>query len=380
MNAETILTNALVVTPDEEFAGTVLVRAADIAAVDRGRSHLPAALDLEGDYLLPGLVDVHTDNLEKHAVPRPGVRWNARAALLAHDAQSAAAGVTSVLDALCLGAVGEDRGREQTFRDGVAELRATMPRGLLRADHYLHLRCEVSVGNMLDFYAEVRDDPLVMMVSLMDHTPGEGQYSNIERWKAQQKLRFGRRPEEAEAFLLERRDSRTRWRQHNRSAVLEHALGRRLPVANHDARTEQEIAEDAGAGITIAEFPVSAEAAAAANRTGMEVIIGAPNIVRGGSHSGNVAALDLLGAGHADVIASDYVPEAMLAAAFMLHQGHGMALAAAVNLVSRNPARMVGLAGRGAIGTGMRADLVHAHLTDGVPHVRQVWRAGRRVA
>ncbi|MCC7426557.1 MAG: alpha-D-ribose 1-methylphosphonate 5-triphosphate diphosphatase [Alphaproteobacteria bacterium] len=379
MSTETVYTNAVIVTPEEAFTGTVLVRGSTIAAIDRGRSTLRAALDLEGDYLLPGLVDVHTDNVERHMVPRAGVRWNPRGAMLSHDAQSAAAGVTTVLDAMCLGAVGADRGREQTFEEVVAELRALVPRGLLRSEHFLHLRCEVSVGNMLDFFGRVADDPLVRMISLMDHTPGHGQYGDLDRWRASQFKRFGTSREEADAFLAERRESRARWRDHNRRAVLPRAKARGLPVASHDDRTVEEVAEGAREGITISEFPVTAEAAEAARGAGMDVIVGAPNIVRGGSHSGNVAAIELLRAGHADVIASDYVPDAMLSAAFHLFAAGEMGLPAAINLVTAIPARMVKLDDRGAIAVGKRADLVWAHLTDGVPHVRQVWRAGQRV-
>jgi alpha-D-ribose 1-methylphosphonate 5-triphosphate diphosphatase len=380
MSGEMILTNARIVTPSDVFLGTVVLRDGRIARIDQGSSAIPAAQDLAGDLLIPGLVDVHTDNLEKHMMPRPGVRWSPRAALLAHDAQVAASGVTTVLDALCVGEVEHADQRDQMFREGVAELRALAPRGLLRAEHFLHLRCEISAEGMLESFAVVADDPLVKMVSLMDHTPGVGQFADIEKYKRKNARSIGMNEQEAEAYVARRWALRERVREPNRIAILAAVAGRDIALASHDDRTEQEVADWREAGIGISEFPVTAEAARAARRHGMGIIAGAPNIVRGGSHSGNVRAADLLGEGLVDVFASDYVPAAMLAAAMLTHQKMHLPLPAAIATVSQRPALMVGLSDRGAIAPGLRADLVQVHLADGHPLVRQVWREGRRIA
>jgi alpha-D-ribose 1-methylphosphonate 5-triphosphate diphosphatase len=380
MSGETIFTNAQVVTEAEVFDGTVVLRGPEIVAVERGRSRLAAALDLEGDLLIPGLVDVHTDNLEKHMMPRPGVRWSARAALLAHDAQVASAGVTTVLDALCVGEVEHADQREQMFREGVAELRALAPRGLLRAEHLLHLRCELSVATMQESFEPVADDPLVRMVSLMDHTPGAGQFADVERYVKRNARTLGMTEAEARAYVARRRETRDRVRDANRDAILARLAGRPIALASHDDRTEDEVAAWHASGVRISEFPVSLVAAEAAKRHGMAVVAGGPNIVRGGSHSGNVAAADLVARGLVDVFASDYIPSSMLASALLLHDRHGIALPRAIATISAEPARMVGLDDRGRIAPGLRADLVQVHLADGHPLVRQVWREGRRIA
>lgn len=380
MNGETIFTNARVVTETEVFDGTVVLRGAEIVAVERGRSRLSAALDLEGDLLIPGLVDVHTDNLEKHMMPRPGVRWSARAALLAHDAQVASAGVTTVLDALCVGEVEHADQREQMFREGVAELRALAPRGLLRAEHLLHLRCELSVATMQESFEPVADDPLVRMVSLMDHTPGAGQFADVERYVKKNARTLGMTEAEARAYVARRREVRDRVRDANRDAILARLAGRPIALASHDDRTEDEVESWHASGVRISEFPVSLVAAEAAKRRGMAVVAGAPNIVRGGSHSGNVAAADLVARGLVDVFASDYIPSSMLASAMLLHERHGIALPRAIATIAAEPARLVGLEDRGRIAPGLRADLVQVHLADGHPLVRQVWREGRRIA
>jgi len=378
--SETVLTNARIVTPSDVVHGTVVLKDGRIARVDQGRSGLSAAQDLEGDLLLPGLVDVHTDNLEKHMMPRPGVRWSSRAALLAHDALVAAAGITTVLDALCVGEVEHADQRDQMFREGVAELRALSPRGLLRAEHFLHLRCEISVEGMEESFATVAHDPLVRMVSLMDHTPGVGQFADIEKYKRKNARSLGMTEQEAEAYVARRWAMRERMRGPNRAAILAAVAGRDVAVASHDDRTAAEVTEWAAAGITISEFPVTAEAARAARGLGMGIVAGAPNIVRGGSHSGNVRAADLMREGLVDVLASDYVPAAMLNAAFLVHERLHVPLPSAIATVTQRPALMVGLADRGAIAPTLRADLVQVHLADGHPLVRQVWREARRIA
>ena len=133
--------------------------------------------DLDGDYLIPGIVDTHTDNLERQVQPRSLARWPSRSAMVAHDAQCAAAGVTTVFDALCLGDLGFDKDRIRTFQDGVVDLDALNDAALLKAEHFLHLRCEVPAFDMLPLFDTVADHPLVRIVSLMDHSPGVGQYA-----------------------------------------------------------------------------------------------------------------------------------------------------------------------------------------------------------
>src|SRR6185437_5413862 len=172
-----ILTNVVLVLPHETLAGTIVLHGSAIAAIDPGRSAEPNALDMDGDYIVPGVVDVHTDNLERQVQPRSLARWPSRSAMVAHDAQCAAAGITTVLDALCLGDLGFDKERIRTFREGVIDLGALSGTGLLKADHFMHLRCEVPATDMLGLFDSVADHPLVRMVSLMDHSPGVGQYA-----------------------------------------------------------------------------------------------------------------------------------------------------------------------------------------------------------
>ncbi|MBR0671143.1 alpha-D-ribose 1-methylphosphonate 5-triphosphate diphosphatase [Neoroseomonas soli] len=380
MTAETILTNAILVLPEETLPGTLVIRDGRIAEIQPGRSHVAAARDLEGDHLIPGVVDVHTDNLERQVQPRQNARWPSRSAMVAHDAQCAAAGVTTVFDALCLGDLGFDAGRGQTFLDGVADLDAMAETGLLRSEHFLHLRCELPAPDMKPAMDPVADHPRVQMVSLMDHSPGVGQYRDVERYVAMRRKQTQMTVEQVEdriAFLL---DQRERLREPQRAWLMDRIRHRDLPIASHDDETPEEVRRNLADGITISEFPVTMAAAEAARDAKVEVIAGAPNIVRGGSHSGNVSAADLVRAGAADAFASDYVPASMVEAAWRTVEETGISLPKAVAMITDRPARMARLADRGRLEVGLRADLVQLRAVHGIPVVRRVWREGKRVA
>ena len=374
----TILTNARIVLADEVIHGTVVLDGDAISDVQPGRSNAQGAIDFEDDILMPGVVDVHTDNLERQVQPRSNARWPSRSAMLTHDAQCAVSGVTTVLDALCLGDLGFDKDRITTFRDGVRDLDALADTGLLKSEHFLHLRCELPAADMLELFDPVADHPRVRMVSLMDHSPGVGQYANLDRYRAMRR-REGVAAERIEQRILELQAQRARLRDPNRRRLLERMAGSPAVLASHDDRTEEEIEENHRDGIRISEFPVSMLAAKAARARGMSVIAGAPNIVRGGSHSGNVSAADLVREGAVDGLASDYVPASLIEAAFACVGQTGISLPEGVALVTAKPAEMARLADRGRIARGLRADLVRVREHEGTPVVRQVWRTGERV-
>jgi len=374
---ETVFTNAAIVLPGAVLHGSLRVTGGLIAAVDEGASALQGALDLEGDYLLPGAVDVHTDNLERQVQPRAGARWPSRSALLTHDAQCAGAGVTTVLDALCVGDLGFDEDRPRTCEEGVADLEAMAPTGLLKAEHYLHLRCELPAEGVPAMLEKLAAHHLLRLVSLMDHTPGTGQYGDLVRYR-QMRIRDGEPEAALDGKIAALQAQQARLRSPNRAALLAMLRGR-VTLASHDDRTLAEVAENLADGIGVAEFPVTLEAAAAARAGFQAVIAGAPNLVRGGSHTGNVGVLQLMQAGLVDALTSDYVPASLMDAAFLAAAQGVAALPDAVAMITEAPARIAGFTDRGRIAPGLRADLVRVRLHDGQPVVRQVWRAGERV-
>lgn len=375
---ERILTNARIVAGAAMVRGTVHVVGDRIASIDAGNSASPAAVDLQGDFLIPGLVDIHTDNLERHLEPRPRVEWPGLPALLTHDRQMAAAGVTTVFDALCIG----DRHRgcarpRDALLDALHAMQRAQRDGLLKAEHLLHLRCEVSTDAVVDTFAALVRDPFVRLVSLMDHTPGERQWQDLERWRTANRLPVG--DEELSAIFEQRRGYPAERKIAARIEVARLARDHGLPLASHDDATTDQVAEAAAVGVTISEFPTTQAAAVAARQAGMRVVMGAPNVVLGASHSGNVSARALAAARLIDGLASDYVPMSLVEACFVVHQTSGVSLPSAVAMVAAEPAAMVGLGDRGEIASGRRADLVRVRIYERMPIVTAVWRAGERV-
>jgi len=375
MSTETILTNARVVLRDAVVHGSVVLRDGAIAAIETGAKPVAGGEDLEGDHLLPGLVELHTDNVEKHLMPRPGVAWPSLPAILAHDAQIIAAGITTVLDALSVGAALHNKGRNDMLPEAVEAIGTACGAGLMRADHYLHLRCELSDDGVMEVFETYRDTPRVRMVSLMDHTPGQRQFVSLERFKVYYRGKYGLSEAEVDR-MIELYIGRAETVAAYRRTIAEACRDRGIVLASHDDATEAHIAEAAALDLAIAEFPTTIEAAQAAHRHGLTTVMGAPNVVRGGSHSGNVSALDLATEDLLDALSSDYMPISLLHAAFILYQRHGATLPAAIAKVSANPAAMVGLDDRGAIAEGRRADLIRVVVEHDIPVVRRVWRGG----
>ena len=374
---ETAFRNARIVTAAEVVEGSLLVRAGRIAALHPGYSANGA--DLEGDFLVPGLVELHTDNFERHLMPRPKVRWPAMPALVGHDAEIAAAGITTVYDALGLGDIGYEGMRSKDMTPVIAAIEDAAAAGLLRADHKLHVRCELPARNLMDLFEPFRDHPLVGLISVMDHTPGQRQWADLEHAKTYYCGKKGWTEEGFMKSIAGARENQERYAIPHRRYFVQHARQRGIPLATHDDTVPEHVAEAFAEGAVISEFPTRPEAARAARESGMAIVMGAPNVVRGGSHSGNVAAAELARLGLLDALSSDYVPASLLLAAFRLTADAGFSVPQAVATVSRNPARAVGLADRGEIAPGLRADLAQVRMVGEQPVVRAVWREGRRV-
>lgn len=373
-----IIRNAKIVTATEEFTGCMVIEAGTIHAIDRGDTSAPGAEDWAGDWLLPGLVELHTDNLEKHLVPRPGVLWNAHSATVMHDALCAAAGITTVLDSIVIGDMDQGGARSQTQHVSIKALHECREEGLLRVEHLLHLRCEVSAPDIVEVFEQYADDALVELVSLMDHTPGQRQWRDLSKYRRYSE-RYGRFDDaEYDALVASLTAHQQRYAIPNRAAIIAGSHARGLPLASHDD-TELAHVEQAGReGVAISEFPTTVAAARAARAAGLSIVMGGPNLVKGGSHSGNVAASELAQLDLLDIFSSDYVPASLLQSAFLLRDTTGWSLPKAVNTVTRNPARAIGLDDRGELAPGLRADLIRVRLSGDMPIVRGAWHMGER--
>lgn len=376
-----IIRNARIVTADDDFLGTLSIRGELIAELARGTSALAATDDWAGDYLLPGLVELHTDNLEKHLMPRPKVNWPILPAIVAHDAQIATAGITTVLDAISVGDIDSDSVRVQTLNACVQGLQDAARAGALRADHYLHMRLELAEENLLELFDPFLHDERLKLVSLMDHTPGQRQWTDISHYRTYVTGKRGWSEEKVDSMLGRLLERQQTYAAANRRDIIERCTRRTLPVplATHDDTTIDHVEEGVQDGVSISEFPTTLTAASAARARGLGIIMGAPNLVRGGSHSGNVSAAQLARADLLDVLSSDYVPASLLHAAFLLRK-EGFSIPDAIATVSRNPALMVGLLDRGEIAPELRADFLRVRMVDDIPVVLGVWKAGQRIA
>lgn len=388
---EFIFSNAEIVLADRVVRGSLCVRDGLIARVDEGRSSLPAAVDLEGDLLLPGLVELHTDNLERHVMPRPNAYWPVDAAVVNHDREIASAGITTVFNALCVGEVHSRSMRLRYLHEMSEAIEAQQADGALKAEHFLHWRCEVSYGGLIDLLEPLIRHERVRLVSVMDHTPGQRQFADIDRYAEYYLGKFNMSQAELDAFMAERMEDQQLHSERNRNNVVKMAQSHGHTLASHDDATPAHVEEAVRDAMAIAEFPTTIAAAQAAHKAGLAVLMGGPNIVRGGSHSGNAAARDLARLGVLDILSSDYVPASLLFAALRLAETAeerevaglevaGARLPKAVAMVTRNPARAVGLDDRGEIAPGLLADFIRVKTTKRTPIVREVWRGGGRVA
>lgn len=372
--------NARIVTADQVLHGTLSVRDGLFAGLSPAANG-SSADDWQGDYLLPGMVELHTDNLEKHLMPRPKVQWPVLPAILAHDAQIVAAGITTVLDAIGVGDIDPESVRTQTLHACVQGLRSARQAGLLRADHYLHLRLELAEADLLSLFTPFLQDDRLRLVSLMDHTPGQRQWADLEHYRTYVTGKRGWSEQKVEQMLGVLYERQQQHAAHNRSAVVRLCRQQPYPVplAAHDDTTSDHVLEGVRDGVCISEFPTTLQAARSAREHGLAIVMGAPNRVRGGSHSGNVSASELARHGLLDMLSSDYVPSSLLHGAFLLQQD-GYTLPQAIAAVSRTPARQIGLHDRGEIATGLRADFLRVRCIDEVPVVLGVWKQGRQIA
>ncbi len=224
-----IIRNARIVTPTESFIGCVVVEGDTIRSVERNSTAVPGAEDWDGDWLLPGLVELHTDNLEKHLVPRPGVLWNATSATVTHDAQCAASGITTVLDSIVIGDMDQGGSRSLTYDRSIEALHDCRERGLMRVEHLLHLRCEVSAPDILRVFERYADDPLVELVSVMDHTPGQRQWRDVFKYRRYAERNGSMRDDEYERRVDELRSQQLQYAAAHRAAVIAGSHGTAPP-------------------------------------------------------------------------------------------------------------------------------------------------------
>lgn len=338
----------------------VAVRDGVLAAVEPHRRGLSADVDGQGLLCIPGVVDTHSDGLEKERLPRPGAELPMEFALLSFEGKLRAAGVTTVFH----GAGFEQstgRGTPRTIEGAelFCDTIEARPNGLL--DHQILYRLDVRCAQgLVALKSRLAGQAGMPLVSHEDHTPGIGQYADRAYYERYMMGSRGMTADEAVRHvddLIAERSGRLDIREEAMGWLAEQALSGRIRLLGHDLTSEAEVDELVARGGAVAEFPTTLAAAQAARDRGLPVVVGAPNVLRGGSHNGNASGRELIERGLVTSIASDYLPSGLLAAVFTLVDVARISLPAAVALVTSGPADVAGLADRGRLQPGLRADL-----------------------
>jgi alpha-D-ribose 1-methylphosphonate 5-triphosphate diphosphatase len=378
-----IIRNVRVVTPDEVLPDAAVVVE---QGVIRDITTQPVSvngfvrIDGRGRLLMPGFIDIHSDVIENAIQPRPGGRFPVDIALHELDKQLVACGVTSIYHCLCF----LDSHENPPFRNAEMTDRLIHQihslKGEFRARTYVHARYEVTNAEGFAPVESLIRRRLIHFFSLMDHTPGQGQYSEVAHFRAYYAKARGLSMEHVDRLIERRLEASRRidW------AGIEHLAkvcrSNAIRMASHDDDSNHKVAAVHRLGVTLSEFPVNMEAARAARRHGMMISLGSPNVLRGASLTGNLSGREALCAGLGDILCSDYAPMSLLHAAINLYREDIMDLPGAVRLVTLNAARATGLdLFTGAIAPGKAADLVMVDDRRKVAEVVRTFVAGREV-
>lgn len=373
----TLLTNARIVLPDGVLENSaLLIENGRIAAIDPVGAQAARVVDLHGQTLLPGLVDVHCDAIEKEAEPRSRVLFPLDFAVAQVDRRNAAAGITTPYHALSFANREWGVRNNETAAQVIRAVRAFRTHSLV--DNRIHCRYEVTDLAAVPVLTALMDEGLVDLLSVMDHSPGQGQFKTLDAYLEYMMGNHGMSREQAEEAA------------HAKTAAQDGAVGRvelllaharryGIPTASHDDDSVHRIAAMRALGVAMSEFPITLDTAKAAVSCGLPTILGAPNVLRGQSQSGSMRAIDAIRAGVASCLCSDYQPSTLIAAAFTAARQADLPLSKAIALVSANPAQACGLADRGRIEVGLRADLVAVTMVGAQPLISHTWSAGRLV-
>ncbi|MDD5027936.1 MAG: alpha-D-ribose 1-methylphosphonate 5-triphosphate diphosphatase [Rhodoferax sp.] len=369
-----LLTHARVVFANEVRDDVaILIENGIIAAIDPQAVGNTRALDLSNHLLLPGLIDLHCDALEKEVEPRPGVHFPLDFACAQADRRNAVAGITTVFHALSF-ANHELGVRNNAFAAEIARaVHAWQAHALV--DNRVHLRYEVTDATAPPLLTELLQQRHASLLSFMDHSPGQGQFQDVAAYRAYLARTYKTSDAEFDT-LLANKQAAAAGTMTRMTALASVANERGVSIASHDDDSVEKVNALASLGAVISEFPTNLTAAQAARAQGMATLFGAPNILRGKSQSGNMRALDAVLAGVADCLCGDYSAAALLPSVLKLPELAGIGLADAVALVTRNPARAAGLTDRGEVAVGQRADLVAVKHLGGLPQADRVWVAG----
>lgn len=374
----TYLTHATLITPDTVIKdGSLLIEDGYIVALNPESAPHADVIDIAGRYLLPGLVDLHCDAIEKEIEPRPKAFFPTEFAIAQIDQRNAALGVTTPFHGISfaheeLGVRNNDKAAEI-----VRSLHTYQPHALV--NNQIHCRYEITDPTGLPVLLTLLEEQAIHLISLMDHTPGQGQFKDMQAFQAYFARTYQKTAIEVEAIAARKLEQGGDALDRVKTLIAA-AHQHRVTVASHDDDTPERIASMNDLGVHISEFPINVETAQAAKDKGLSTVFGAPNLLRGQSQSGSMKAIDAIHHHLGDILCGDYSPASLLAAAFRVpNLAAHWSLPQAIALVTRNPARAAQLSDRGELAVGQRADLIAVRHDLGFPQVVTTWVGGRQV-
>lgn len=374
MNTHFYLTGAQVVLENETLNdAAVLIADGHIVAINPASSEGAQEIDLSGQILMPGMIDLHCDALEKEAEPRPGVHFPFDFACAQADKRNAAAGITTIYHALSFANAELGVRNNATAAELARAVHAWQEHALV--DNRVHARYEITDPTAPEVLNELLANDEIHLMSFMDHTPGQGQFKSIDAYRSFQARTYKKDEAEFEALLAEKL-AQGAGAEGRMQQLAQHARELGIPLASHDDDRPEKVDVVKGLGVSVSEFPINLETAKAARAAGLSTLFGAPNVVRGKSQAGSMRALDAVREGVADCLCGDYSPAALLPAVLQLPELAGIQLHQAVAMVTCNPARAISLDDRGFIAVGKRADLLAVRYLGGLPQVSRVWSQG----
>lgn len=373
MTAQLLMNASLVLPEGVEQGVDLLIEGDRIQAFNPEAAGSAQRIDLSGQWLMPGMIDLHCDALEKEIEPRPGVHFPLEFACAQADRRNASAGITTVYHALSF--ANQELGvRNNTFAAEIVRAVNSWQQHAL-IDNRVHARYEVTDETGPEALSPLLADGQLQLLSFMDHSPGQGQFRDVEAYRRYLSGTY-KMDQRALDQLLAQKMAAADGALQRMQQLAAQARNAGIALASHDDDSAEKVAALRELGAAISEFPVNLETAQAARAAGLATLFGAPNILRGQSQSGNMKALDAIAAGVADCLCGDYSPAALLPAVMLLPQISDLSLAQAVALVTRNPARAAGLHDRGEIALGKRADLIAVSRVGELPQPTHVWSAG----
>ncbi|MEC9492526.1 alpha-D-ribose 1-methylphosphonate 5-triphosphate diphosphatase [Flexistipes sp.] len=344
-----ILTGGRFIPADIAISGSI------ISSIEPYKS-LDSAIDMGNMKIVPGFVDLHSDAIEKEIEPRPGARFPLKAAVMNLDKKLGLSGITTMFHAVGFNDEELTKNRRGTEKSAelVNEIYFSNKR-FLNVDNYIHTRFEITSRSSINTVKKLISEHKINMLSLMDHSPGQGQFKTLESWKKYHLSAYSFDIENIEKYIEKKLSS-------DKTGIVEElvkfARSYNIPVLSHDDDCKEKLNTLKNLGITFSEFPLSIEVAEYAKSLNISTGMGAPNVVRGGSQSGNIAAKELISKNLCDYLCSDYHPSSMLLAPYKLQEDLNIPLEKGLQLVSTNPAQLAGLKDRGIIAIGKKADLI----------------------